>query len=67
MDGVAEEAAEFRRPVVLADVSRFRRIAGIGPVYEVTAIHGAEVIARVVDDDQTFTYPLVEAERDPLA
>jgi hypothetical protein len=66
-DGVEEESVEFRRPVDLATASRFRRIAGIGPVYEVLSIDGDTAKARKVDEDDIFEFALAEVESDPIA
>jgi hypothetical protein len=65
MTGVREDGAEFRRPIDLTDLSRFRRIGGIGPAYEVIAISGDRVSAQMIDSDETFDYPLADAELDP--
>ncbi|GAA0199787.1 MULTISPECIES: hypothetical protein [Brevundimonas] len=67
MIDVAEEGGEFRRSIDLAGTSRFRRIAGVGPVYEVTAIVGDRIRACLIDSDEAFDYPLADAENDPLA
>jgi hypothetical protein len=63
--GLQEETVEFRMPIDLATTSRFRRIAGIGPAYEVVAIVGDRVRARMIDSDEEFGYPLADAEIDP--
>ncbi|AQR62600.1 hypothetical protein BZG35_13800 [Brevundimonas sp. LM2] len=62
-----EEAVGFRRPVDLTTSSRFRRIAGIGPVYEVLSIQGEVVRARKVDEDDVFEFALADVESDPVA
>ncbi len=67
IDGVEEEAAEFRRPVDLFGPSRFRRVAGIGPVYEVLSIDGDLARARKVDEDEEFEFALADVESDPIA
>ena len=67
MDGVREDAAEFRRDDVFAGAKRFRRLADTGPVYEVVAIDGDRVTAQMIDSDDTFTYPLVDALADKQA
>ena len=68
MDGVREEPTEFRRDDVFAGTERFRRVAGTGPVYEILSIHGQTVTAQMIDEDeQTFEYPLVDAQADPRA
>ena len=67
MDGMAEEPAEFRHDQAFAGSARFRRIAGIGPVYEVVDVRGDQVTARLLERDETFIYPLVDAKADPLA
>lgn len=66
MDGVQEEPAEFRHDPFVG-LKRFRRIGGIGPVYEVLEGRGAEVKARLLERDETFDYPLIDAEADPEA
>ena len=43
MSGVAEEAVEFRRDDAFSGANRFRRIAGIGPVYEVVEVGSERV------------------------
>jgi hypothetical protein len=63
--GVREQAAEFRMPIDLNTTSRFRRIGGIGPAYEVMAVEGDRVRARMIDSDDEFDYPLADAEIDP--
>jgi hypothetical protein len=65
--GVEEEQAEFRRPIAFGTIDRFRRIAGIGPVYEAVEDRGDLVRVRIVDTDEEFDYPKGEAELDPLA
>ena len=67
MSGVAEEAEEFRRDDVFAGAERFRRIADTGPVYEVVAVKGDLVTAQMIDSDETFDYPLVDALADVQA
>jgi hypothetical protein len=63
--GVEEESAGFRSSIDLTTTSRFRRIAGIGPAYEVIEINGETVRARMIDTDEEFTYPTADAEIDP--
>jgi hypothetical protein len=67
MSGVKEEAAEFSRPFDLKSDNRFRRIAGIGPVYEALEDKGAFVRVRVLGSDEEFDYSKAEAELDPQA
>ena len=67
MDGVAEEAVEFRRDDVFGGLARFRRIAGIGPVYEVVEVGPERLKVRLIDQDDVFEYPRAEAELDPRA
>ncbi len=67
MEGVEEEAAEFARPIVLDGPSRWRRIAGIGPVYEVLEDKGDFVHVKVLHSDEEFDYRKVDAELDPPA
>ena len=67
MVGVDEDGAEFRQPIDLAGLNRFRRIGGSGPAYEVVAIEGDRVRAQMIDTDETFDYPLADAELDPEA
>jgi hypothetical protein len=52
-------------PIDLNTTSRFRRIGGIGPAYEVMAVEGDRVRARMIDSDDEFDYPLADAEIDP--
>ena len=65
--GVEEEAVEFRRPIDFGTVDRFRRIAGIGPVYEAIEDRGEFVRVRIVDTDEAFDYRKDDAELDPPA
>jgi predicted flap endonuclease-1-like 5' DNA nuclease len=65
VSGVEEEAAEFRRPIDFQSNDRFRRIAGIGPVYEALEDKGAFVRVRIVDTDEAFDYRKDDAELDP--
>ena len=67
MNGVAEEAAEFRRDDVFAGARRFRRLADTGPVYEVIAVRGERVTAQMIDSDEIFEYPLADAQADAEA
>ena len=67
MTGVREDAAEFRGKDSVAATGRFRRLAGGGPVYEIVAVHGEQVTARLIERDETFVYPLADARTDPLA
>lgn len=67
MEGMEEEAAEFRRPIDFRSGARFRRIAGVGPVYEAVADRGVFVRVRIVDTDEAFDYRKDEAELDPTA
>ena len=67
MGGVAEEAAEFRRDDLFSGARRFRRLADTGPVYEVISVHGERVTAQMIDSDETFDYPLADAQADAQA
>ena len=67
MDGVTEESAEFRREIDFGSADRFRRIAGVGPVYEAIEDRGAIVRVRVLGTDEEFDYPKADAELDPRA
>ena len=67
MDGVREEAAEFRRPIDLRGADRFRRIAGIGPAYEALEDRGDYVRVRLIDTEEEFDYRKIDAELDPPA
>ncbi|MGH6955879.1 MAG: hypothetical protein ACREEW_04355 [Caulobacteraceae bacterium] len=67
MEGVEEDTVEFQRPIELGGADRFRRIAGIGPVYEALAFRGPHVRVRIVETDEEFDYPRDEAELDPPA
>ncbi len=66
-EGVEDEAADFRRPIDFGSVSRFRRVGGIGPVYEALLARGDRVRVRLVGTDEEFDYPLLDAELDPQA
>jgi hypothetical protein len=67
MNGLNEDAQEFRRPVELVGVERFRSIAGIGPIYEIVGVGETTVQIRFIDSDETLDYPLADAELDPVA
>jgi len=67
MDGFQEEAAEFSHPIVLEGPGRWRRIAGIGPVYEILEDKGDYVHVRVLHSDEEFDYRKSDAELDPPA
>jgi len=67
MDGMEEEAAEFARPIVLQGPSQWRRIAGIGPVYEILEDKGDFVRVKVLHSDEEFDYRKSDAEVDPPA
>jgi hypothetical protein len=67
MNGVAEEATEFRRDDVFEGAKRFRRIAGIGPIYEVVEAGSERVKVRMIDKDDLIDLPRAEVELDPLA
>ncbi|HEY1751891.1 MAG TPA: hypothetical protein VGG29_11535 [Caulobacteraceae bacterium] len=67
MGGFEEEAAEFARPIDFRSPDRFRRIAGVGPVYEALEDRGGFVRVRIVDTDETFDYRKTDAELDPPA
>lgn len=67
VQGVEEGAVEFRRPIDLSTADRFRRIAGVGPVYEVLALNGDVARVRLADADEEFDYTLAEVELDPPA
>jgi len=67
MTEVEEEAAEFARAFDFVSTNRFRRIAGIGPVYEALQDKGDFVRVKVLGSDDEFDYRKVDAELDPLA
>ena len=67
MEGVKEEAVEFSYPIVFDGPGRWRRIAGIGPVYEILAEKGDFVHVKVLHSDEEFAYRKADAELDPLA
>ena len=67
MGGVEDEAAEFQRPIDFRSMSRFRRIAGIGPAYEALEERGEFVRVRVLETDEEFDYRKSDAELDPEA
>ncbi len=67
MGGVGEETVEFRRDLDLTGPGRFRSIAGVGPVYEITSVGDTQVRIRMVDADEEYDYPRADAELDPLA
>ena len=67
MAEVREEAAAFQRDDAFAGTARFRRLADTGPVYEVVAVKGDRVTAQMIDSDETFDYPLVDALADAEA
>ena len=67
MSGVAEEAVEFRRDDAFTGAARFRRLADTGPVYEVVTVQSDRVMVQMIDSDETFSLPRVEAELDAIA
>jgi hypothetical protein len=67
MDGFQEEAAEFSYPIMLDGPGRWRRIAGIGPVYEILEDKGDFVHVKVLHSDEAFDYRKSDAELDPPA
>ena len=67
MIDLAEEGAEFALPIRLEGPTRFRRIAGIGPAYELLEDKGEFVRVRVVHDGEEFDYRKADAELDPPA
>ena len=67
MGGVQEEAKEFRRDDVFEGANRFRRIAGIGPVYEVVEAGPERVRVRMIDEYELIDLPRATVELDPLA
>ena len=67
MSDLAEEAVEFATPIDLEGRGRFRRIAGIGPAYEVLQDKGEFVRVRVIHDGVEFDYRKAGTELDPLA
>jgi hypothetical protein len=60
MNGVAEEAAEFRRDDVFAGAGRFRRFGEAGPLYEVLQVRGDRVTIDLVESGETVDVPLAE-------
>jgi hypothetical protein len=67
MSSVEEEAADFVRPIDFRSADRFRRIAGIGPVYEALEDRGQFVRVRILGTDEEFDYRKQNAELDPQA
>lgn len=67
MNGLHEDAREFRHVVSLEGPGRFRSIAGVGPLYEIVGISDPTVRIRFIDSDEERDCPLADAERDPLA
>jgi hypothetical protein len=62
-----ESAAEFVRDSDFQGRGRYRRIAGIGPAYEILSVRDATVRIRFVDEDAEHDYPRGDAEMDPPA
>ena len=60
MNGVAKEAAEFRRDDVLAGLNRFRRFGEAGPLYEVLEVSGDRVRIDLVESGEIADVPLSE-------
>ncbi len=67
MNGVAEEAAEFKRDDVLAGPERFRRFSEFGPVYEVLGVDGDTAFVQFVETGEKVGVPLAGVLADPLA
>jgi hypothetical protein len=67
MNGLHEDAQEFRHPVALDGPGRFRSIAGVGPMYEIIGRNALTVRIRFVHTDEEHDYPLADAELDPIA
>lgn len=67
MGGLEEEGVEFGRPINFGTADRFRRIAGIGPAYEVLEDRGEFVRVRILQTDEEFDYRKADAELDPQA
>jgi hypothetical protein len=67
MNDPADDPSGVRFPVDLNGPTRFRRIAGYGPLYEIVALTGTSVRVRLVDSEGELDYPLADAELDPPA
>ena len=52
MDGVAEEAAEFRRADAFTGLARHRRLAAGDPLFEVSEVRGDHVKINFVESDE---------------
>ena len=68
MDGVAEEAAEFRRDdSPFKDLARYRRFGEYGPVYEVLGVEGESALVELLESGEKARVPLAGVLEDPLA
>ncbi len=67
MNGVAEEAAEFRRDDALTGQGRFRRFSDCGPVYEVLGVEGDSASVELVETGERVSVPLSGVLADPVA
>ncbi len=67
MNGVAEEAAEFRRDDAFAGVARFRSFGEFGPVYEVLRVEGLKAVVELVQTGEQVSVDVADVLADPLA
>ena len=66
MDGVHEEAAEFRPDDAFAGRARFRQLGEFGPQHEVLSIRGDRVAIEKLKTGSRPTYPQPKLSRTPL-
>ena len=66
MDGVAEEAAEFRRDDAFTGLARYRRFGEFGPQYEVLEVRGDRVAIEVLKTGERAEISLEEALDNPV-
>ena len=68
MNGVAEEAAEFRRDnSPFEGLARYRRFGEYGPVYEVLEVKGDRARVELVESGEVVDVSLEEVLDNPVA
>ncbi len=67
MNGVSEEAAEFKRDDAFMGLARFRSFGKFGPVYEVLRVEGQKAIVELVQTGEQVSVDVVDVLADPLA
>ncbi len=60
MNGVREDAAEFRREPTFDGLTRFRRFGEAGPLYEVLEVSGDRARIGLVESGEIVDVPVAE-------